>query len=101
MADVRTGVSAPLHAVLDLLDKGRVGWATFSAEGLRHEIETEAKALDGVDDGREVARGDVLPFAVALASPSARRLAALLLFGIERAALRQAQGERAFDDVTL
>lgn len=84
MSDLRQGVSVPVHAVLDLLDKGRVAWGTFSPEGLRREIAIEAGALDGIE---VEAGGDA---EVALTSPSARRLAALLLFGIERAAVRTA-----------
>jgi hypothetical protein len=84
--DLRTGVSPAVHAVLDRLDKGRVAWGTLSPEGLRAEIAIEAGALDGIDSGRDVEPGELLPFAAALASPAAHRLAALLLFGIERAA---------------
>ena len=91
MADVRIGVSAPVHLVLDRLDKGRVAWGTLSDDGLRDEIAIAAATLDGIKQiGEEP-----------MASPAARWVAALLLFGIERAALRQAQGERAFDEVTL
>lgn len=85
MTDVRIGVSEPVQAVLDLLDKGRVAWGSFSPEGLRREIAIEAGSLDAIDDGGAVDKGEVLPFAAALGSPAARRLAALLLFGIERA----------------
>jgi hypothetical protein len=84
-SDLRTGVSPAVHAVLDRLEKGRVAWATLSAEGLRAKIAIEAGALDGIDTGRDVEPGELLPFAAALASPAAQRLAALLLFGIERA----------------
>jgi hypothetical protein len=79
MTDVRTGVTPAVHAVLDRLDNGRVAWATFSDAGLRNEIAIEAGALDGIEAASDVPGG-------ALASPAAARLAALLLFGIERAA---------------
>jgi hypothetical protein len=81
MTDLRQGVSPAVHAVLDLLDKGRTAWGSFSPEGLRAEIAIEAGALDGIEAGDDAA----------MASRSARRLAALLLFGIEQAAERQAR----------
>lgn len=86
MSDLRQGVSEPVHAVLDLLEKGRDGWLMLSAEALRNEMSIEASVVDGIDDGSDAEPGAVLPFAAALQSPAARRLAALLLFGIERAA---------------
>jgi hypothetical protein len=76
MSDLRHGVTPAVHAVLDVLDKGRGGWAQMSAETLRHEISLEAAGLDGI----EQVGADPLQSAQAL------RLAALLLFAIERAA---------------
>jgi hypothetical protein len=80
MTDVRTGVTPAVHAVLDRLDKGRVAWATFSDAGLRAEIAIEAGVLDVLDTADDAA----------MTSLSALRLAALLLFGIERASERTA-----------
>lgn len=40
-ADQRQGVSEPVHAVLDVLDKSRGGWARLSRAELLVEIELD------------------------------------------------------------
>jgi hypothetical protein len=45
-ADLRKGVSAPVHAVLDVLDKSRGGWARLSREELLVEIELDGPPAD-------------------------------------------------------
>lgn len=41
MTDLRTNVSAPVHAVLDVLERSRGGWARLSREELLVEIELD------------------------------------------------------------
>ena len=74
IGDQRQGVFEPVHAVLDLLDRARAAWAALDDAGLRAEITIEATALDGIEQaGRDP-----------MQAQAARRLAALLLFAIER-----------------
>lgn len=61
MSDLRKDVSEPVHAVLDLLDRGRVGWERLSDAELRSEILLEGSAVQ----------------------PSVRKIA-LMLFAFER-----------------